>query len=72
MSERQAAMKLSIRIIQTESGDFAATCPSLPGCRSRGQTAREARDRLDEAIRGYIASISDFVPEKFEEEVVEV
>jgi len=31
----------------------------------------EAQRRLDEAIRGYIAAVSNFVPEKLTHEVVE-
>jgi len=44
----------------------------LPGCTSRGGTAEEARRALDDAIRGYIAAVSNFVPENVVEEVVEV
>lgn len=64
-------MKLSIRIKRNGAGDYTAHCPSLPGCRSRGQTVEEAQRRLDEAIRGYIAAVSNFVPEKLTHEVVE-
>lgn len=49
-----------------------ATCPSLPGCVSRGGTAEEARKSLDDAIRGYIAAVSNFVPENVVEDVIEV
>ena len=64
-------MKLCIRIVQTERGDFAALCPSLPGCTSRGNTRKQAEEKLDEAIRGYIAALSNFVPEQLEHEVIE-
>ena len=65
-------MKLSIRILRNETGGFSAVCPSLPGCKSCGQTRDEAREKLDEAIRGYIAAVSNFVPEHLEQEVVEL
>lgn len=66
-------MKLSIRIIKNESGGFTAFCPSLPGCTSSGNSKNQARERLDEAIRGYLAAVSNFVPEThLEEEIVEV
>ena len=65
-------MKLCVRIHHDPRGDFVATCPSLPGCTSRGGTAEEARRALDDAIRGYIAAVSNFVPENVVEEVVEV
>jgi len=65
-------MKLCVRIMRSERGDYLATCPSLPGCTSRGHTREEATHRLDEAIRGYIAAVSNFVPEHVEHHVVEV
>jgi len=55
-------MKLCVRIMKNEKGDFTAVCSSLPGCVTTGQTREEARERLDEAIRGYIAAISNCVP----------
>ena len=65
-------MKLCVRIFQNEQGLFTALCPSLPGCTSRGKTREEACGKLDEAIRGYIAAVSNFVPEHVTHEVVEV
>jgi len=65
-------MKLSIRIVRNESGRYTALCPCLPGCISYGATHREAKDRLTEAIRGYIASVNNFVPENLSHQVVEV
>ena len=65
-------MKLSVRIITDDSGGYRAICPTLPGCMSKGNTRQEARDKLDEAIRGYFAAINNFVPENLPPEVVEV
>jgi predicted RNase H-like HicB family nuclease len=65
-------MKLTIRILQNEDGGYTAVCPTLPGCVSQGPTRQQATDRLDEAIRGYIAAVSNFVPEKVDHEVTEV
>jgi hypothetical protein len=36
---------------------------------SRGQTRREAQEKLEDAIRGYIAAVSNFVPEQIQEVV---
>ncbi|MFW6133921.1 MAG: type II toxin-antitoxin system HicB family antitoxin [Planctomycetota bacterium] len=47
-----------------------ATCPSLPGCQSRGATREEAEHNLEEAIRGYMAAVNNFVPEHVDHEVV--
>jgi len=64
-------MKLCIRIIPDEHGGYVAICPSLPGCKSRGSTRSEAQQRLDEAIRGYIAAVNNFVPEHLDQVVVQ-
>jgi predicted RNase H-like HicB family nuclease len=39
---------------------------------SRGRTREEAKEKLDEAIRGYIAAVGNFVPERVIHEVMEV
>ena len=64
-------MKLTVRIFDNGQGGYTATCPSLPGCCCRGTTREEARERLDEAIRGYIAAVNNFVPENVVQELVE-
>ena len=65
-------MKVSIKICRNEQGGFTALCPSLPGCKSCGQTREEAQQKIDEAIRGYLAAMSNFVPDNVQHEVVEV
>ncbi len=52
-------MKFSVRIMKNEKGDYTAVCSSLPGCVTTGHTREEAREKLDEAIRGYLAAISN-------------
>ena len=64
-------MKVAIRLEHDDQG-FKARAIQLPGCQSRGSTAREAQERLDEAIRGYIAAMNNFVPEHIEHEVDEM
>ncbi len=63
-------MKLRIRILQDEQGRYRADCPMLPGCMGQGATPQQAEEKLDEAIRGYFAAMSNFVPEHFEREVI--
>jgi len=63
-------MKVCVRISQNERGGFVAICPSLPGCVTFGDTRQQAEERLEEAIRGYIAAVSDFIPERLEPEVM--
>ena len=64
-------MKLAVRIVNCEKGGYTAICPSLPGCVCKGNSREEARDMLDEAIRGYCAAVNNFVPENVDWEVVE-
>ncbi|MFP4105562.1 MAG: type II toxin-antitoxin system HicB family antitoxin [Phycisphaerae bacterium] len=65
-------MKVCIRLVRNEFGGYTAKCPTLPGCVSTGETREEAQQRLDEAIRGYIAAVNNFVPERLDHEVLEV
>jgi predicted RNase H-like HicB family nuclease len=65
-------MKLTVRVVISERGGFMATCPSLPGCITWGNTHEEARKKLDEAIRGYIAAVSNRVLDNVANEVIEV
>lgn len=64
-------MKVSIRLRENEQGGFVAECTSLPGCISRGETPKEATERLDEAIRGYVAALNNFVPEQLDHELLD-
>jgi len=60
-------MKLCVRIRRNERGRFVASCPSLPGCVCSGPTEEKARESLQDAIRGYLASVNNFVPEQIHE-----
>ncbi len=60
-------MKLCIKVLTNSRGGYTATCPSLPGCVSSGKTEQQAKEGLEEAIRGYLASVSNFVPEQIHE-----
>jgi predicted RNase H-like HicB family nuclease len=39
----------------SETGDYSAVCPELPGCASAGETEDEARANIREAIELYLA-----------------
>ena len=68
-------MKVRILIEQDEDGIFVAECPSLPGCVSQGKTRREAVENIQDAIRGYLASLkkhNEPIPHSIDEEIVEV
>jgi predicted RNase H-like HicB family nuclease len=64
-------MKVTIRLEKNDNGDFVARCTSLPGCVTHGKSRREAKHRISEAIRGYVAAVNNFEPEHLEEEVLE-
>ena len=68
-------MKVRILIEQDEGGIFVAECPSLPGCVSQGKTRSEAVENIQDAIRGYLASLrkhNEPIPPSIDEEIVEV
>ena len=68
-------MKYRVYFEQDEDGVFVASCPSLPGCVSQGQTRSEAADNIREAIEGYLISLrkhGEAAPPSMCEEVIEV
>ena len=65
-------MTLHIRISQSENGGFLAACPTLPGCSTQANTLEEARQKLSEAVVGYLASVNNFVPDQFSPKFVEM
>jgi predicted RNase H-like HicB family nuclease len=50
-------MKVRIMIEQDEDRRFVATCPTLPGCISEGDTRREALANIRDAVTGYVQSL---------------
>ena len=50
-------MKVRILVEQDEDGRFVATCPTLPGCVSEGDTREAALANIRDAAAGYIASL---------------
>ena len=68
-------MKFRIVIEQDEDGKFVASCPTLPGCWSQGDTRDDARRNIADAIEGYLESLrknGDPIPAPITEDVVEV
>ena len=68
-------MKYRILIEQDEDGKYVATCPSLPGCISQGDTREQAKANIVDAIGGYLESLrkhAEPVPPPITEEIVEV
>ncbi len=68
-------VKYRVVIRQDKDGVFVAECPSLPGCISQGKTRKEALSNIEDAIRGYLASLrkhNEPIPPAIEEEMVEL
>ena len=42
-----------------ENGGFVASCPSLPGCHSQGETLEEAIANIREAIELYVEVLEE-------------
>ena len=42
-----------------EVGGFIISCPSLPGCFSQGETAKEAIENIKEAIQACLESLAE-------------
>ena len=58
---KETGMEVVIRITRDERG-YRASCPALPGCSIRAQSQQEAQKKIDQAVRGYIASLHAEVP----------
>ena len=68
-------MKYRIVIEQDEDGKFIASCPTLPGCWSQGDTRDEARLNITDAMRGFLESLrknGDPIPPPISEDVIDI
>ncbi len=53
-------MKYKIVLKESEEG-MSVSCPGLPGCWSQGKDEEEAIANIREAIRDYLAAVSESV-----------
>jgi predicted RNase H-like HicB family nuclease len=51
-------MRYKVVLHPSEEG-FAVSCPGLPGCWSQGATEEEAVENIQDAIRQYLAAVSE-------------
>ena len=51
-------MRYTVVLQESEEG-FSVSCPGLPGCWSQGESEPEAIDNIKDAIREYLAAITD-------------
>ena len=68
-------MRFRVLIETDEDGVFIATCPSLPGCVSQGNTRDEALSNIRDAMAACVASLEkhgEAIPPSVNEEVVEI
>ena len=63
-------MKYKVVLHRTEEG-ISVSVPGLPGCWSEGDTDEEALENIRDAIREYLAAVSDQI-EELETREVEV
>lgn len=70
-------MDIRVRLEKDEDGVYVATCPSLPGCISQGETEKDALKNIKEAIRLHIKCLAEdgiplFESKKAKETLIEV
>ena len=51
-------LRYTVLFEPAEEGGYVVTCPALPGLVTEGDTLEEAREMAEDAIRGYIESLS--------------
>jgi predicted RNase H-like HicB family nuclease len=56
-------MELSIETVKLADDCYQARCLELPGCVTRGKSQKEAKVKMRQAIKGYLASLDVAPPE---------
>ncbi len=51
--------EFQVVVTQDEDGVFVASCPSLPGCHTQGDTIEEALANIQEGIALFIEVLND-------------
>lgn len=67
-------MRHRVLINQDEDRMFVVAYPSLPGCISQGKTRKEAIENIQDAIKGYLASLrkhNEPIPLSIKDEIIE-
>ena len=57
MSEIRNGRSYTVLFEPAEEGGYVVTCPALPGVVTEGDSLREARERVQGAIRAYLESL---------------
>ena len=51
-------MPYRVKLKKSEEG-YAVWCPGLPGCRSQGETEKEALDNIKDAIMAFLETVEE-------------
>lgn len=65
-------MKLKVIIHKADEGGYWAEVPLLPGCVSEGETLKETKANIREAIEGYLEVAYEDVQVEAEGEIYEL
>ena len=65
-------MKLKAIIHKADEGGFWAEVPALPGCVTQGETLRELRSNIKEAIAGWLSVDEEQQEAKPDDKIIEV
>jgi predicted RNase H-like HicB family nuclease len=65
-------MKLKAIIHKADEGGFWAEVPALPGCVTQGETLRELRANIKEAIAGWLSVDEEQQEAKPDDKIIEV
>ena len=63
-------MRYRVKLKKSEEG-YAVWCPGLPGCRSQGETEKEALDNIKDAIMAFLETVEE-IDKDVESHYVEV
>lgn len=62
---KENIVKILIRIARQPDDTYTARCPELPGCVVRAKSRDEARNRIRDAVGGYVHSRGAVPPREF-------
>ena len=63
-------MKIAVKITHEQNGTYRASCPALPGCYVHGCSYEEAKEKIDQAVRGYLGSLNVALPKETGQDLV--
>ena len=59
LSRINQVKEFQVVVTRDEDGVFVASCPSLPGCHTQGDTVEEALANIQEGIALFIEALND-------------